>query len=254
MILALDIGNTNIVIGGIENRKFVLRERIATDLQKTEFEYTALLMTMLQMHGIGDGQVTGAIISSVVPQVTEHIRMAICRTAGCEVMIVGPDMKTGLAIQMDHPEQVGRDLIVGAVAGCAQFSLPLVVIDMGTATTLCVIDGQKNYIGGMIIPGLGISIQALSDRTAQLPHIDLTEPARLIGKNTVECMESGAMYGTASMLDGMLDRIEGEIGGKITAVATGGLAGSIIPLCRREITFDDDLLLRGLMILYEMNG
>ena len=154
---------------------------------------------------------------------------------------------------MDNPAQVGADLIVGAVAGIHDYPCPLALIDMGTATTVCVIDQDKTYIGGMILPGLRVSLDSLTSRTSQLPRIGLDPPKRLIGKNTVECMKSGILYGSASMLDGILDRIEAELGMEVTAVATGGLAGRIVPLCIHEIVLDDDLLLRGLRYIYEKN-
>ena len=154
---------------------------------------------------------------------------------------------------MDNPAQVGSDLIVGAVAGIAEYSLPLVLIDMGTATTICVIDSKKNYIGGMILPGLRVSLDSLTSRTSQLPRISLDPPKRLIGKNTIECMKSGILYGNASCLDGMIDRIEEDLGEPVTVVATGGLAQKIIPLCRHSIIPDDELLLKGLLLIYEKN-
>ena len=168
-------------------------------------------------------------------------------------MIVGPGLKTGLNILMDNPAQVGSDLIVGAVAGIAEYPLPLTIIDMGTATTICVIDGNKNYIGGMILPGLRVSLDSLTSRTSQLPRISLDPPKRLIGKNTSECMKSGILYGNASWIDGMIDRIEEDLGQKTTVVATGGLAGTIIPLCRHNIILDDELLLKGLLLIYQKN-
>ena len=192
-------------------------------------------------------------MASVVPPVTELMTEALGKFLHCRVRIVGPGLKNGLNIKMDNPAQVGADLIVGAVAGIHDYPCPLALIDMGTATTVCVIDQDKNYIGDMILPGLRVSLDSLTSRTSQLPRIGLDPPKRLIGKNTIECMKSGILYGSASMLDGILDRIEAELGMGVTAVATGGLAGKIVPLCRHEIVLDDDLLLRGLRYIYEKN-
>ena len=161
--------------------------------------------------------------------------------------------QSGLEVLMDNPSSVGTDLIVGAVAGINRYPVPLILIDMGTATTICVVNENKQYIGGMILPGIGVSMNSLTSRTAQLPRISLDPPKRLIGKNTVECMQSGALYGNASCIDGMVDRIQEELGQEATIVATGGLAKRIIPLCRHRIELDDELLLRGLWIIYEKN-
>ena len=253
MILAVDIGNTNIVLGCIQNRKILFTERISTDLAKTDLEHAISVKTVLELHEIKPREIEGAIISSVVPPITGLIKEAIRKITGCSALVVGPGVKTGLNIKMDNPAQVGSDLIVGAVAGIAQYPLPLILVDMGTATTICVIDEKKNYIGGMIMPGIRVSVDSLTSRTSQLPKISLDEPKRLIGKNTLECMKSGVLYGNASCIDGMIDRIEEELGQKATVVATGGLAPRIIALCKHEITLDDELLLKGLQLIYEKN-
>lgn len=253
MILALDIGNTNVVLGCIEDGKILFTERMATDRGKTELDYAISLKMVLELRGIKTSEITGAIIGSVVPPVTSLMREAIRKVTGQEAMNVNVGMDIGLEIQMDAPGSVGADRIVNAVAGIARYPVPLILIDMGTATTLCVVNEKKQYIGGMILPGIGISMNALTSRTAQLPSISLDQPKHLIGKNTVECMQSGILYGNAACLDGMIDRIEEEIGQKATVVATGGLARKIIPLCRHHIELDDELLLRGLWIIYEKN-
>lgn len=253
MILALDIGNTNVVLGCIEDGKILFTERMATDRGKTELDYAISLKMVLELRGIKTSEITGAIIGSVVPPVTSLMREAIRKVTGQEAMNVNVGMDIGLEIQMDAPGSVGADRIVNAVAGIDRYPVPLILIDMGTATTLCVVNEKKQYIGGMILPGIGISMNALTSRTAQLPSISLDQPKHLIGKNTVECMQSGILYGNAACLDGMIDRIEEEIGQKATVVATGGLARKIIPLCRHHIELDDELLLRGLWIIYEKN-
>ena len=245
MILALDIGNTNVVLGCIEDGEILFTERMATDSGKTELDYAISLKMVLELREIKVSEITGAIIGSVVPPVTSLMREAIRKVTGQEALVVNVDMNIGLEVLMDNPSSVGTDLIVGAVAGINRYPVPLILIDMGTATTICVVNENKQYIGGMILPGIGVSMNSLTSRTAQLP--------RLIGKNTVECMQSGALYGNASCIDGMVDRIEEELGQKATVVATGGLARKIIPLCRHQIELDDELLLRGLWIIYKKN-
>lgn len=254
MILAIDIGNTNIVLGCIDRETILFTERLSTDHLKTDLEYAISFKNAMEMHGIAHGQVAGAIIDSVVPPITARIEMALKKLLGCEVMTVGPGVKTGLNILMDDPAQVGADLIVGAVAGIAQYPCPLILVDMGTATTICVVDENKNYIGGMILPGISVSLESLTSRTSKLPRIGLDPPKRLIGKNTVESMKSGILHGSASCIDGMIERIEEEIGQKATVVATGGLAGAIVPLCRHEVILDDTLLLKGLLLIYKKNA
>ena len=241
MILALDIGNTNVVLGCIADGKILFTERMATDSGKTELDYAISLKMVLELREIKVSEITGAIIGSVVPPVTSLMREAIRKVTGQEALVVNVDMNIGL------------EVIVGAVAGINRYPVPLILIDMGTATTICVVNENKQYIGGMILPGIGVSMNSLTSRTAQLPRISLDPPKRLIGKNTVECMQSGALYGNASCIDGMVDRIQEELGQEATIVATGGLAKRIIPLCRHHIELDDELLLRGLWIIYEKN-
>ncbi|MDO4475463.1 MAG: type III pantothenate kinase [Lachnospiraceae bacterium] len=254
MILAIDVGNTNIVFGCIENQKILFTERLSTDHAKTAFEYAISFHNILEIHQIDTGDITGAIIASVVPPITSHLKEAVYKVTGVDTMVVGPGIRTGLNIRMDNPAQVGADLIVGAVAGIAQYPCPLVLVDMGTATTITVIDEKKNYIGGMILPGIRVSLDSLTSRTSQLPRISLDPPKNLIGTNTIDCMRSGILYGNAACLDGMIDRIRGELPEEPTIVATGGLAKVIVPLCRNHIILDDDLLLRGLMLIYEKNA
>ncbi len=253
MILAIDIGNTNTVIGCIDDGTILFEERLATDHQKMAVEYAILFQNILAIHGVKAEAVTGTIISSVVPPVTALMEEALGKLTDCRTLVVGPGVKTGLNILMDNPGQVGADLIVAAVAGIAEYSAPLILVDMGTATTITVVDEKKNYIGGMILPGVRVSLDSLTSRTSQLPRISLDAPKRLIGKNTIECMKSGILYGNASCIDGMIDRIEEDLGQKATVIATGGLAGRIVPLCRHEIILDDELLIKGLMLIYEKN-
>jgi type III pantothenate kinase len=168
-------------------------------------------------------------------------------------MVVGPGLKTGLNIHMDVPSQVGSDRIVIAVAALAEFKAPLILMDLGTATTIEVVEPDNQYMGGVIIPGIKVSLDALTSRAAQLPGISLEQPQHVIGKNTVDCMRSGMMYGTAAMIDGLIDRIEEELGHSSTLVATGGMAQFVAPLCKHQILLDKDLLLKGLNIIYKKN-
>ena len=256
MILAIDMGNTNIVIGCVDEEKVLFEERLATDLSKTELEYVVIFKTVLELYGIEKEKVTGAIISSVVPQLVNIIKSAVYKLIKVEPMVVGPGVKTGLNILMDEPRRVGSDLIVDAVAAINNYGTPLIVIDMGTATTMSVIDRKGNYIGGVIMPGIKVSVDSLVSRTAQLQRISLDEPDKVIGKNTINCMKSGVIYGNASCIDGMIDRLAEEMGeglSDIKVVATGGLARVILPQCRHNIIQDDELLLKGLKIIYDKN-
>lgn len=254
MIFAVDIGNTNIVIGGAERQgKICFTERISTDHKATDFEYAVSFKSIFEIHNVSPRDIEGAIISSVVPFVTNTVRSAVKKITGINPIVVGPGIKTGLSIKIDNPAQLGSDLAVGAVAGINEYPCPLVVIDMGTATTFSVIDRSKSYIGGMIMPGIKVSMEALTERTSQLPKIGFEPPKKLIGTNTVECMKSGFLYGNASSIDGMLERIADELGEEPFAVATGGLASVVIPLCRKKIVRDDDLMLKGLMLIYSKN-
>ena len=254
MLLAIDIGNTNIVIGGIKNDKILFEGRIATDHIKTSDQYGVEIKNILSLFEVKPKDIDDCIISSVVPPVFNSVRTGIVKLTGREPMVVGPGIKTGLNIQMDTPSQVGSDRIVIAVAALAEFRPPLTLLDLGTATTIEVVGKGSTYLGGCIIPGVRVSLEALTSRTAQLPGIRLDRPGRVIGKNTVDCMRSGIMYGTAAMLDGMLDRVEEELGSRATVVATGGMAQFIVPLCRREIKLEKDLLLKGLNIIYQKNA
>ena len=253
MILAIDMGNSNIVVGGIDSDRVYFEERLTTDRSRTNLEYAIYIKNILEIHGIDISRIEGTIISSVVPPLNNTITTAIKKITGKAPMLVGSGMKTGLNIIMDNPKTTGSDMIVDAVAALREYPAPLIVIDMGTATTMSVIDPAGNYIGGVILPGLSISLDTLSSRTAQLPQISLETPGKVIGKNTIDCMRSGIMYGTASMIDGIIDRMEAELGQETTVIATGGLSRFVMPLCRHDIIIDNALLLKGLFILYQKN-
>ncbi len=253
MLLAIDIGNSNIVIGGIRGEETLFEARIATDHSRTSDQYGADIRGILSLFRMDDVPIQDSIISSVVPPVFNSVRTGVRKLTGKEPMVVGPGMKTGLNIAMETPSAVGSDLIVAAVAAMQEYPSPLILIDMGTATTITVLDRNSSFIGGCIIPGVRVSADALSGRAAQLPGIQLDRPTRAIGKNTIDCMRSGIMFGAADTLDGMIDRMERELGEPATVVATGGIAHHIIPLCHHTIQLEKDLILKGLQILYLKN-
>ncbi len=251
MLLAIDIGNTNIVIGCIRDGEILFEARIATNHLQTSDQYAVEIRNILKLFEMDLHKVQDSIISSVVPPVFNSVCTAIIKLTQKQPIVVGPGIKTGLDIRMDNPAQVGSDLIVDAVAAFHDYPTPLIVIDMGTATTMSLVGRGNVYLGGPIIPGLRVSLDALSSSAAQLFGISLEKPRRGTGKNTIECMRSGIMYGHASMIDGMIDRMQEELGEPIASViATGGTSQFVVPLCRHKIIYDKDLLLKGLAILY----
>lgn len=253
MILAIDIGNSNVVIGGFENDKIEFTARIATDVTRTEEQYAVEVFQILNLYGYSAANMEGSIISSVVPPLTTVMKTALRKIIGKKPLVVGPGLKTGLNIKLDNPASLGADRVADTVAAINEYPLPLLVVDMGTATTMSVINEDEEFIGGAIMPGLRLSLEALSSKASLLPHIDLTEPKSIIGKNTTDAMNSGMIYGTAAMIDGMIERMEQERGKSLTVVATGGLSKNIIPYCKHQIISDPNLLLKGLRTLYYKN-
>ena len=253
MVLGVDIGNSNIVLGCFEGEKILFIERLSTNQNMTALEYTIMIKNILELNNINTMEFEGGIISSVVPSITHTLQNAMMRLTGKNVLVVGPGVKNGLKIRLDNPAQLGSDRVADAVAAVDKYPCPLIIIDMGTATTISVIDRDKNFLGGMICPGLRVSLDSLTNRTSQLPKISLDPPKHVIGTNTIDCMKSGIIYSTASSIDGIIDRIQEELGEECTLVSTGGLSKAIIPYCRHEIILDDELLLRGLMIIYRKN-
>lgn len=253
MILAIDVGNTNIVFGAVGDKGTVFSTRVNTDPEKTEDEYAVIFRTLIDIRGCNIKSFEGAIISSVVPQLNEVLKKAVKSIIGCDAMVVGPGIRTGLNIRIDNPSTLGSDIVVGCVAASAAYPKPLIVIDMGTATTLVYVDEQGVYRGGIIVPGVMVALQSLSKNTALLQQISLEAPKKTIGTNTADCMRSGVVFGNASMIDGLIDRMCEEINGTPTVVATGGLAPKIIPSCRHNIIIDNDLLIKGLKIIYDKN-
>ncbi len=243
MILAIDVGNTNIVLGGVDKGKDIFSVRLASDRNKTADQYALDIQGILNMYHVEVSDIEGGIISSVVPYLQSVIPQAVRILTGIDIMVVGPGIKTGLDIRTDNPAAVGSDLIVGAIAAKAKYKLPIAIVDMGTATTVSVMDENGAYLGGMIIPGLWTSVNALSSLAAQLPNIDLAAGnAKVLGTNTVDCMRSGSLIGCAAMLDGIIDRVEEELGMSVSAVLTGGVSPLVAPY-----------LIRGLELLYERN-
>ena len=253
MILAVDIGNSNIVIGGIDGDKIAFEARLRTDATKTSDEYCIDLKMILEVYDLNAQDIEGSIIASVVPQVLNSMKTALKKLTHKDSLVVGPGLKTGLNIKIENPSQTGADLVVGCVAALREHKPPMIVVDMGTATTMIVLDETGALIGGSIHPGVKISMDALTDRTALLPGLQLDQPKRAIGRNTIDCMRSGIMLGNACMLDGMVERMEEELGSKATVVITGGIAKFVAPMCRTPMIYDKDLLLKGLATLYREN-
>lgn len=253
MVLVVDIGNSNVVVGCVESKEIVFEARLRTDSTKTSDEYSIDLKNILDIYNVEREQIEGAIIGSVVPQVLNTFQTAIMKLTGHKALVVGPGLKTGLNIAIENPAQTGADLVVGCVAALREHKPPMIVIDMGTATTMVVLDKNGSLIGGTISPGVKISMDALTEGTALLPGLQLDRPKKAIGRNTIDCMRSGIMMGAACMIDGLIERMEEELGYKTTVIATGGIARFVLPMCRREIIFDKDLLIKGLSQLYYEN-
>ncbi|HAE80223.1 MAG: type III pantothenate kinase [Clostridium sp.] len=253
MILAVDIANTTISIGCIDAKQTYFWERITTVIGKPNLEYAISLKTILDIYGISPDSIEGAIISSVVPPLNRTLSEAIRKITGIRPRFVGSGIKTGLNIRMDNPKSVGSDMIVNAVGALREHEPPLVIVDTGTATTISVIDKGCNYIGGCILPGLRLSLDALCSGTAQLPKISLDPPKHVIGKNTEDSMRSGVICGHADMINGLLTRIEQELGCKPSIIATGGIFKLLLPYMNHPVIYDGTLLLKGLLELYKKN-
>ncbi len=253
MLLAIDIGNTNIKFGLFDGDTLVMLARVCTDKRKTADEFAGEFYSVLSVYGFDKSIIDGCIISSVVPQALRTVRQAIVTTLGIEPLVVGPGIKTGLNIKIDNPSSTGADLVTGCVAALNLYGAPSIVISLGTATTIVVLDDSGAMIGGAISPGVAIAMSALSEKTALLPSVAMDAPSKVIGRNTDECIRSGVVIGNACMIDGMIDRINEELGKECTVVATGGLAQDIVPACRHKIELRDDLMLQGLRIIYNKN-
>lgn len=255
MLLAIDVGNSNISVGLFgPDKELKFLASIVTDRSKTADQISVDLMNIFALYGYDLKDVTGAIFSSVVPPINFMMSKALTRLLGKPPMMVGPGVKTGLNIRMEIHNQLGADLVASAVAALEKYPTPIITIDMGTATVVSYISSKRSYEGGLIFPGVGMSLAALSDRTAQLPDISLQHPKSLIGKNTEDCMRSGIVYGTAGMLDGIIDRICETLNGEEpTIVATGNNAPVIVRYCRNHVVYDKYLLMEGLYQIYQKN-
>lgn len=253
MLLAVDIGNTHIDMGWMNGTKIVQTARLATNMSKTDFEYAGDLRRFFDFFGLDPNLLEGAIVSSVVPPVTNAIVRAVELAAGVRPLILGKGVKTGVNILIDDPAQTGAGLVAAAAGALKLYAPPLILIDMGTATAISVINKAGSFVGGAIAPGVTLGLAALNSGTSQLPNISLEAPAKVIGTNTVDSMRSGAILGAAAMLDGMIKRIEEEMGERATVIATGDAAAFVAPLCRRKIEINDTLLLTGLAAIYERN-
>lgn len=251
MLLTIDVGNTNIVMGVFDNNKLITSGRLSTNIYQTDEEYAMKINSFLVLHNTTD--IDSAIISSVVPALVRTLKNAVKLISNTDCLVVGPGIKTGLSIKIDNPSQLGSDLVVGAVAAKKKYPLPAIIFDLGTATTATILNKNGEFIGGMIIAGVKTSINALTLKTAQLPQIDITEPSKLIGTNTIDSMKCGAVIGTASMLDGLVERFEEMLGEKASTIITGGLGNSIVKYCKHKMFVDENLLLDGLNIIYNKN-
>ncbi len=253
MILVIDVGNTNIVLGVYQDKKLTHHWRITTHKQQTEDEYGLLFNGLFQQAGLYPMQVEGIILSSVVPSLMFALERMCLKYFGKEPLVVGPGLKTGLPIRYENPKEVGADRIVNAVAALEEYDPPLIIIDFGTATTFCYIDEKGHYLGGAIAPGIHISTDALYQRASKLPRVDLRFPNRVIGRNTVEAMQSGILYGYVGMVDGVVERMIKDQGVEPTVIATGGLAEQIAKESAYIKHVDPFLTLKGLYVLYRRN-
>lgn len=255
MIIAVDVSNTLATLGCLEEHsgEILFTGQLSSDRARTADEYAVLFHNLFILHGMDPHMAEGCILSSVVPPLTPLVRQSLERITGKKVMVVGAGVKTGLNILIDNPAQLGSDMVAMAVAALALYPKPVMIFDLSTATTLSVLDAKGSYLGGMIMPGATLGMEALSNSTAQLPHISFEPPRRLIGTNTVECMKSGYIYGAAAMLDGVIQRVEEKLGEKAAVVATGGQGADIVRYCKRKMLYEPNLRLIGLQLIYKRN-
>lgn len=254
MLLTIDIGNTNVTLGAYDSNLLIFTARLATDQRKTDDQYAVDIKNLLDLYGIGFEDIEDCIIASVVPAVGKSVSNAVSKLCHIVPLMLGPGVKTGLNIKIDNPAQLGADLVAGAVGALEEYTMPCVVIDMGTASTVSVLDRNGTFLGGVIAAGVRLTLKALAENTAQLTSIPIEAPKSVIGANTVESMQSGLVFGTAAMLDGLLERIADELGEVPTVVATGGLSKEIISHCKNDIIYNENLLLDGLRAIYEKNN
>ncbi len=253
MLLTIDLGNTNITIGVFDGEELVCECRMATNRSRTADQYAVELLSVLQLYHIESTAIDGAILSSVVPGLDAVLCNAVQRIIGIRPLQVGPGIKTGINIRIDNPAQLGADLLVGAVAAVQKYGAPCIVWDLGTATTVSAIDGEGAFRGGAIMPGVSTSLDSLISTASLLPRVHITAPECVIGTNTTDSLRSGAVYGTAAMMEVLSERIEQELGVSATVIVTGGLGREIANVCRRTTVYDGRLLLDGLRLIYNKN-
>lgn len=253
MLLTADVGNTNIKLGIFDGDTLRYKLRFATNDKMTSDEFAVELYTFFQIYGIEYEKIDGSIISSVVPKITAPLSEAISIVTGARSLIIGPGLKSGMDLKIDRPETLGGDIVCGCVGAFGKYGGPLIVIFMGTATVIAYVDERCAYRGGIIAPGVGISLDALTSRGALLPAVDLQAPQKAICTNTVDCIRSGVVNGTACMLDGLIDKFAAETGRECKIVATGGLAPQMIKNCAHQISFEENLILDGLLSIYRRN-
>lgn len=257
MLLAIDVGNTNIVFGAFKGRELIHDWRIASDQKKTSDEFGMLVTEMLNNVQLKPVDIEAVIMSSVVPNIMHTMQNMIVKYFHQYPMIVGAGVKTGINIRYDNPREVGADRIVNAIAAVERYGGPCIIIDLGTAITFCVVDDKKNYLGGLILPGISISADALVSRTSKLPKIEIIKPEKVIGKTTVTSMQNGLYYGFSSMIDGIVKHICDEIQldpSDVHVIATGGFSNLLVSDSAYDIIIDRDLTMDGLRILYDMNN
>ncbi len=253
MLLAIDMGNTQTAIGLFAGRDLAHGWRIATERQRTADQYRLLFRGLFDLDAVALDVVDGVIISSVVPAATEYLEKA-AELFDAQTLIVGPGIRTGMPILIDNPKEVGADRVVNAVAAREIYGTPVVVVDFGTSTNFDVVSRDGEYLGGVIAPGLEVSMDALVAATAALRRVSLVAPPSATGKSTVTAMQSGLLYGHAGLVDGIMMRLVDEVGPDAVTVATGGLAPTIVPLCQTVDLIDRDLTLTGLRVLWERNA
>lgn len=253
MILVMEIGNSYITMGGYEQETLVFVSDFLSDPKRTRDQYFIDMKHVLELYGKNSAEFTGGILCSVVPELTEPIRQAVFQLFGFEILVVGPGVKSGLNILIDNPAQLGGDLVACAVGALAHYEAPLILCSLGTTTVLGVIDEKSRFVGAVISAGVGTTLDSFTKRTALLPHVPFACPAHVIGKNSVASIQSGLLYGTAAMIDGLILRIREELGMEVQTIATGKMTKRIIPLCHEPIKVHAYLLLEGLRLIYEKN-
>jgi type III pantothenate kinase len=253
MLLVIDVGNTNIVYGLFEGTELKFQFRVESGRGRTADEYAVVLKQLCEMHGVAPTDVDAAIIASVVPALTEPMVGLVKRAFAREPKIVGPGIRSGMAILYENPREVGADRIVNSVAAFEKVKGGVIVVDFGTATTFDCVTPKGEYLGGVIAPGIQISADALFSRAAKLPRVEIVQPPKVVGKNTVHSMQSGIVYGYVGLVDGVVERLKDELGYPCEVMATGGLASLIAPLTRNIKDVDPNLTLTGLRLLHERN-